>query len=114
MDHWFHGDGGISPEDQAYRLKQAEELGIDPAVLPQYEDRRSDFDLWPEHWQAVEMFLAVQTQWRSSGAGVIGLDYKVILDLCVVYQVIDVKRLMQDIQVMEIHARSLINKGSGQ
>ena len=114
MDHWFHGDGSISGEDQANRLKQAEALGIDPATLPRPEALRRDVNVWPEHWQALEMFLTVQTQWRSGGAGVIGLDYKVILELCGVHQVTDTKQLLRDVQVMELHARDLINKAASQ
>ena len=56
----------------------------------------------------------VQTQWRSGGAGVIGLDYKVILELCGVHQVTDTKQLLRDVQVMELHARDLINKAASQ
>lgn len=33
--------------------------------------RRELFEVWPEHWQAVCTFMAMQTQWLSRG----GLNY---------------------------------------
>lgn len=104
----------MSAEDEARRREQAEALGIDIGTLPKAESTRIDYRIWPEHWQALEMFLAVQTQWRAGGSGVIGLDYKVILELCSIYEVTDTKQLLQDMQVMELHARELINKAAGE
>lgn len=57
----------------------------------------------------VLMFLRCQTQWRSSGNGVMGLDYNVVLQLCDVYAVADKRQLMDDLQIMEARARELIN-----
>lgn len=34
--------------------------------------------LLPENLDALELWLAVQTQWRASGFGIIGLDYSVL------------------------------------
>lgn len=31
--------------------------------------------LWPENWQAWQLFRAISTQWRCGSNGVIGLDY---------------------------------------
>lgn len=34
------------------------------------------FDVWPENWDTVQLFLACRTQWRIAAmGGVIGLDY---------------------------------------
>lgn len=55
------------------------------------------------------MFLRCQTQWRSTGNGVMGLDYNVVLQLCNVYAVTDKRQLMDDLQIMEARARELIN-----
>lgn len=55
------------------------------------------------------MFLRCQTQWRSTGNGVMGLDYNVVLQLCDVYAVADKRQLMDDLQIMEARARELIN-----
>lgn len=39
-------------------------------------------DVWPEHWHAVQIFLAMETQWRVAAgmAGLVwlGLDYSAI------------------------------------
>jgi hypothetical protein len=58
------------------------------------------------------MFLRCQTQWRLSGGGVMGLDYGVVLQMCDVYAVGDKRQLMDDLQIMEAHARSLINEAA--
>lgn len=58
------------------------------------------------------MFLRCQTQWRSTGHGVMGLDYGVVLQLCDVYAVGDKRQLMDDLQIMEARARELINEAA--
>lgn len=32
-------------------------------------------EVWPENWPTYALFSFMRTQWRSSGMGVIGLDY---------------------------------------
>lgn len=32
-------------------------------------------DVWPENWVALELFAALQTQWRIGMGGPTGLDY---------------------------------------
>lgn len=32
-------------------------------------------DVWPCHWQAVQLFIGLSTQWRVGFAGAYGLDY---------------------------------------
>lgn len=43
------------------------------AVL-QERARRELVEVWPEHWHAVTLFVAMSTQWRDGG----GLDYAVL------------------------------------
>lgn len=31
--------------------------------------------MWPDNWQALDVFLALGTQWRSGPMGPTGLDY---------------------------------------
>lgn len=42
----------------------------------------SDFEqevgIWPDNWEAFEVFAAMQTQWRVSMAGPVGLDYNAL------------------------------------
>lgn len=68
--------------------------------------------MWPEHEDAVLMFLRCQTQWRTSMAGVVGLDYGVVLQLMDLYAVNNKRQVLEDLQVMEAHARDLFQKES--
>lgn len=68
--------------------------------------------MWPEHEDAVLLFLRCQTQWRSGGSGVIGLDYGVVLAMMSLYDVVNRRQAMEDLQVMEGRARELINKAA--
>lgn len=69
-----------------------------------------DFGVWPENWPAIEMFLRVQTQWRTTMSGVIGLDYAAVRWLFKLYDVEDPRSLLEDLQVMEVAAMTVINK----
>jgi hypothetical protein len=60
-----------------------------------------DFEVWPENWPAVELFLRCQTQWRTSVNGRAGLDYGVVLSLGSLYQMADLPRVLEDLQVIE-------------
>lgn len=35
-------------------------------------------EVWPENWPCMVLFSDLQTQWRSAGMGLIGLDYNVL------------------------------------
>ena len=70
----------------------------------------ADHGVWPEHLDAVLMFLQCQTQWRTGGSGVIGLDYGVVLQMMDLYTVDNRRQTLEDLQVMESRARDLINK----
>lgn len=73
-----------------------------------------DYALWAEHWPAVELFMRCATQWRSGSNGVMGLDYGVVFKMASLYQIKDLASVMEDLQVMELHARDLINKKAAQ
>lgn len=34
--------------------------------------------MWPDNWQALDVFVAMQTQWRFSAIGPTGLDYSAL------------------------------------
>lgn len=55
------------------------------------------------------MFCAMQTQWRSAGAGVYGLDYNVLPMLFRVYKIDDEETTLNDLRVMEAKAIEMIN-----
>jgi hypothetical protein len=83
--------------------------GADLSALPERLTKPKTFEVWPEHEDVVIMFLRCQTQWRVSMNGVMGLDYGVILQMMELYAVEDRRQLMEDLQVMESHARDLLN-----
>ena len=82
-------------------------LGI---VMP--EQPSEDFEVWEENWSVVEMFLRVQTQWRTTMNGVLGLDYGAVAWLFMMYEVNDQRALLEDLQVMEGAAMVTINSRS--
>lgn len=83
-------------------------LGV---ALPE-QPRTDDFEVWEENWPVVEMFLRAQTQWRTTMAGVLGLDYGAVAWLFKMYAVEDPRALLEDLQVMEAAAMTVINSRS--
>lgn len=73
----------------------------------------AQFEVHPDNWATVEMFLRLQTQWRSTMSGVIGLDYSAAQWLFRLYEVQDQRALLEDLQTMEIAAMQVINKPGG-
>tara|TARA_R100000781_G_scaffold86941_1_gene53503 strand:- start:120 stop:392 length:273 start_codon:yes stop_codon:yes gene_type:complete len=66
------------------------------------------FEVWPEHEEVLTMYLRCSTQWRSGPSGVIGLDYGVVIQLCNIYHIKDIRALLDDLQVMENRTLELI------
>ena len=85
-------------------LADAKALGV---ILPEPEP--VEFAIWPENLETVELFMDVQTQWRTSSSGVIGLDYGVVLALLSLNGATDPLAVLRDLQVMETRAVELIN-----
>jgi hypothetical protein len=71
-----------------------------------------EYEVWPEHEDAVLLFLRCQTQWRVGGIGVVGLDYAVVLQVMDLYAVGDRRQALEDLQVMESRAKELMNKAA--
>jgi hypothetical protein len=82
-------------------------LGI---VMP--EQPPEDFEVLEENWPAVQMFLRLQTQWRTTMSGLLGLDYGAVAWLLRLYEVEDPRALLEDLQVMEAAALLSINSRS--
>lgn len=71
------------------------------------------FEVWEENWEAVMMFLRLQTQWSVTMGGYVGLKYEVLLGaggLMSLYDVDNPRELLEEIQVMEAAALSELNK----
>ena len=73
----------------------------------------AQFEVHPDNWATVEMFLRLQTQWRSTMSGVIGLDYSAAQWLFRLYEVQDQRALLEDLKTMEVAAMQVINKPGG-
>jgi hypothetical protein len=69
--------------------------------------------VFEENWAVVEMFLRLQTQWRTSMSGVLGLDYVAVEWMLRLYGVEDQRSMLEDLQVMEGAALTLINNKEG-
>jgi len=73
----------------------------------------AQFEVHPDNWATVEMFLRLETQWRSTMSGVIGLDYSAAQWLFRLYEVQDQRALLEDLKTMEVAAMQVINKPGG-
>lgn len=102
MEHLLHG----SSADKEL-LADAAAFGL---TLPDAMLARKVYSVWPEHMDVLELFMRCMTQWRCGASGVIGLDYGVVMQMASLYQIQDLARVMEDLQIMELHARGLINK----
>jgi len=89
---------------------QADAAAFGIALAPQSVEA---FEVWEDNWPALEMFLRLQTQWRSTMNGVIGLDYSAARWLFRLYEVQDQRALLEDLQTMEVAAMQAINKQGG-
>ena len=63
--------------------------------------KSADYEVWEENWEAVQMFLRLQTQWRVGMNGPLGLDYVAAQWLFRLYAVKEPASLLEDLQVME-------------
>lgn len=65
-----------------------------------------DFEVWPENWPMIEIFLRLQTQWRTSFGGFVGLDYTAAKWIFDVYEVKDHKETLDALMIIE---RAVLN-----
>lgn len=69
-----------------------------------------DFEVLEENWEAVGMFMRLQTQWVVGGMGAfIGLNYQSVEFIFRIEQVKNQRELLADLQVMEQAALQVIN-----
>jgi hypothetical protein len=90
--YWLGGDDGdkdLEKAAQAFNI-----VADEPAKSPHFE-------VWEENWEAVEMFLRLQTQWRIGMSGRTGLDYVAARWLFSLYQIEKPSEMLEDLQVME-------------
>lgn len=59
------------------------------------------FEVEPDAWPVVQLFVRCQTQWRSGPSGLIGLDYNALRWAFSLYAVKDQRTMLEDLQIME-------------
>jgi hypothetical protein len=82
-------------------------LGV---TMPDEPEIADVFEVWEENWEAVEMFLRLQTQWRVGMSGPVGLDYVAAEWLFRLYAIAEPASLLEDLQVMEAAALTAMAK----
>jgi len=75
--HWARAQTGRR-EDVSVANKQAEMFGLPPEAQLKAKEAEA-YQVWPENAEALRMFLRMDTQWRTSMGGVVGLDLTVLL-----------------------------------
>tara|TARA_R100000426_G_scaffold84553_1_gene63816 strand:- start:105 stop:311 length:207 start_codon:yes stop_codon:yes gene_type:complete len=65
--------------------------------------------VYQENWEAVMMFLKIQTQWRVGMGGIIGLDYTSVIEMIKLYKDKPLD-LMESIQVIEASILKTLNR----
>lgn len=71
-----------------------------------------EFEVWPDNWPALELFLLCQTQWRTGPGGLVGLDYGAVLAMANLWAVDRVRETMADVQVIEAAILAQLSKES--
>jgi len=86
--------------------KDAAVFGIEPPP----SKAAVDFEVEPEAWPAVRVFLKVQTQWRSDSGTMIGLDYGAVRWVFDLLQIADPAEVLGDLQIIEATVVAAVNK----
>jgi hypothetical protein len=89
--------------------KDAAIFGIEPPP----SKAAINFEVEPDAWSAVNVFLKVQTQWRSDSGTLIGLDYNAVRWVFDLMQIEDPFEILRDLQIMEATVVAGINKRKG-
>jgi hypothetical protein len=89
--------------------KDAAIFGIEPPPSKAPEN----YEVLPEAWPAVRVFLKVQTQWRADSGAVIGLDYGPVRWVIEMLQLADPLEVLADLQVVEATVVAAMNKRKG-
>lgn len=64
-------------------------------------DRPEHFEVEPDAWPALMVFLDCQTQWRAGPGGLIGLDYGAVAWILRLRSVADEAAMLSDLQIIE-------------
>ncbi len=56
------------------------------------------------------MFLKLQTQWRISTGAIVGLDYSAVRWLFELYEVVEPRKMLDDLQIIEATVVETLNQ----
>lgn len=99
-------------------MPDTSEIEADMAFFPAPDEVRQrvllevvDFEVWPENWDALELFLRLQTQWKTGAmGGIFGLDYAGLEAVMRMLGIEQKEEMFAKIQVMEFAALPVLNK----
>ena len=89
--------------------KDAAIFGIEPPP----SKAAVNYEVEPDAWAAVRVFLKVQTQWRTDSGTLIGLDYSAVRWVFDLLQIADPAEVLSDLQIIEATVVGAINKRKG-
>jgi hypothetical protein len=89
--------------------KDAAVFGIEPPP----SKAAVNYEVEPDAWAAVRVFLKVQTQWRTDSGTLIGLDYSAVRWVFDLLQIADPAEVFSDLQIIEATVVGAINKRKG-
>lgn len=70
-----------------------------------------DFQVLPENWPALRLFLAMQTQWRAAAmGGLIGLDYGVLDGVARLSGIVLDEDVFARLRILEMAALEVVNR----
>jgi len=79
-------------------------------IAPPPSKQAKDYEVLPEAWPAVRMFIKVQTQWRADSGAVIGLDYGAVRWVFELYEISEPMQTLADLQIIEATVVAGLNK----
>ena len=74
-----------------------------------FSEEEKTFGVWPCNWQAVQLFIALATQWRVGMSGATGLDYGAVVAVMDCHGIKPKKRksMLRKIRAMEIEVLTM-------
>jgi len=81
-------------------------MGIE---LPE-PDEPEHYEVEAEAWPALQVFLTVQTQWRSGPSGLLGLDYNAVRWVMELQRIADPLAVLDDLQTIEARVVEIVNE----
>ena len=78
-------------------------LGASPDQISSVELNpvKKNCEVWDENWEALTIFLRLQTQWNMGMAGPTGLNYQALETIIRLYEVDDPVTVFEKVQVIE-------------